>query len=92
LVGPFDQGAAERAASELLITVQSLMGVLGALEEDRKVITEDWSGPFRVTFDAELDRLVATGGLLTETLQHMAVVVGAKAFEAQAAQKAEVAG
>jgi uncharacterized protein YukE len=88
----FDQEAAREAADQLMITVQSLLGVLAALEQDKTTVADGWTGPFRTEFDKDMSRLVTGGGLLTETLRQMAVVIRAKAYEAEAAERAAVEG
>lgn len=64
----FDHDAAEEAANQLLVTAESLVEALSVLEADREVVTEDWQGRFRTTFDHELGRTVLGGSFLAGTL------------------------
>lgn len=82
----FDHDAAEEAANQLLVTAESLVEALSVLEADREVVTEDWQGRFRTTFDHELGSTVLGGSFLAGTLQQMAAVIRARALQAKAAQ------
>ncbi|MGH9118435.1 MAG: hypothetical protein ACRD0A_11355 [Acidimicrobiales bacterium] len=84
----FDQDAAEEAATQLLVTAESLLETLWVLDADRAVVTDGWQGHFRDTFDHEIGLTTTGGSLLVNVLQRMAAVIRARAWEAAAAQAA----
>jgi uncharacterized protein YukE len=84
----FDQDAAEEAARQLLVTAESLFECLAGLGEDWPIVTEDWEGHFRDTFDHEFAGTVAGGHVLVDMLRQMAAVIRARAWEAAAADAA----
>src|SRR3546814_19524148 len=84
----FDYEAAEEAAAQLLATAESLLEALGVLELDRPVVTEDWEGRFRPTFDHELQVTASGGTFLVHMLPQMAAVVMARRGESEWARLA----
>lgn len=81
----FDDAAADEAVRQLELTVQSLLGMVGVLEETIPITTEEWRGRFRRTFDYESARHDVAARTLASTLHLAAVGIRAKQFEAQAA-------
>ncbi|MEJ7584035.1 MAG: hypothetical protein WKF43_08095 [Acidimicrobiales bacterium] len=79
----FHMGAADEAARQLELTVQSLLSMVAVVEQSIPVTTEDWRGRFGQTFDYESARHVAAR-TLAQSLHLTAVGIRAKQFEAQA--------
>ncbi|CAN5622186.1 hypothetical protein BH20ACT2_BH20ACT2_08140 [soil metagenome] len=87
----FDHATAEEAVRQLELTVQSLLGMVEVLEADLPIVTEEWRGRFRHTFDYESARHDVSARTLANTLHLAAVGIRAKQFEAQGAQRLEAA-
>lgn len=87
----FDSGAAEEAVRNLIKTADALTAMAALLAADAPVVTTDWTGRFRTTFDVESGRHVAAVLVLADSLRTTAVGIRTKQYQAKAAILAEEA-
>ncbi len=77
--------AADEAVRQLQLASQSLLSMLAIMKADLPVVTEDWTGRFRHTFDYESARHHLAATTLANTLHLAADGIRAKQLEANAA-------
>ncbi len=75
---------ADTAVTELLLTAQSLLEAAALIEQDVRVVAEDWTGRFRDVFDVESARHEGAVHALADQLLALAANVRARAIEAAA--------
>lgn len=87
----FDHAAANDAVRELVLTANSIDAMLSLLATDVPLVTQDWTGRHRTTFDAETTHHSVTMVTLAESLRATAAAIRAEQHLAQVAQIQEAA-
>jgi hypothetical protein len=82
----FDEASATHLQEELIATARALGEATAVLMEDIPVVTEDWLGRFRETFDPEAVRLLGALAMLSESLMASAAEVMTTLEDAKAEQ------
>jgi|SRR5215471_2534286 len=81
----FGYADADTAVTELLLTAQSLLEAAALIEQDCRVVAEDWVGRFRDVFDVEAAQHDGAVHALADQLFALAADIRARAIEAAAA-------
>lgn len=81
----FDHAAADEAVHQLVLTADALTAMVTLLHADAPLVTTEWRGRFRRTFDVESGRHVLAMMILADSLRTTAVGIRTKQYQARVA-------
>lgn len=85
----FDHAAADEAVRQLTLSAEAVMSMASLLATDAPLVTTEWRGRFRQTFDVESGRHAMAMLVLADSLRTTAVGIRTKQWEAAAAAQRE---
>lgn len=79
----FDHAAADAAVNQLTLTADALVAAVALLQADAPIVTTEWRGRFRHSFDVESGRHALAMLILSDSLRTTAIGIRTKQWQAE---------